>query len=129
MTCLGNVGHFTGNRLTTHTSSLLASATAPFRPCHLRPTNRDTTATSAALSLSSLWDMELLRAFNKKYLGHSEYDHMAASLSKSFYNNYLSLSAIGNDIRTNDTPSARPPSLRDLLRSSFGKPSASHSFI
>jgi hypothetical protein len=37
--------------------------------------------------------MDLLREFNKKYLGQSDYDPTAASLGKSFYDDYLSLSA------------------------------------
>jgi hypothetical protein len=73
--------------------------------------------------------MDLLREFNKKYLGQSEYDPTAASLGKSFYEDYLWLSAVGNDIRPNTTSSARPLSPHDLLRSSFCKPSASHSFV
>jgi hypothetical protein len=72
--------------------------------------------------------MDLLREFNKKYLGQSDYDPTAASLGKSFYDKYLSLSAVGNDIRPT-TASPRPPSPRDLLRSSFGKTSANHSFV
>jgi hypothetical protein len=72
--------------------------------------------------------MDLLREFNMKYLGQSEYDPTTASLSKSFYNEFLSLSAVGNDIRPT-IASSRPPSPRALLRSSFGKLSASHSFI
>jgi hypothetical protein len=72
--------------------------------------------------------MDLLQEFNKKYLGQSDYDPTAASLSKSFYDEYLSLSAVGNDIRPT-TASPWPPSPLDLLRSSFGKPSANHSFV
>ena len=72
--------------------------------------------------------MNLLREFNKKYLGQSDYDPTAASLGKSFYDDYLSLSAVGNDIRSTTT-SPRPPSPRVLLRSSFGKPSTNHSFV
>ena len=63
--------------------------------------------------------MRLLTEFNKKYLGHPDHDTAAASLGKSFYDNYLSLSTIGNDMRTNDTLSPRPPSMRTLLRSSY----------
>jgi hypothetical protein len=73
--------------------------------------------------------MDLFLELNIKYLGQSDYDSTAASLGKSFYDDYLLLSAIGNDIHTNATSSAWPPSPRDLLRSSFGKPSASHSFV
>jgi hypothetical protein len=73
--------------------------------------------------------MDLLREFNKTYLGQSDYDPTAASLGKSFYDDYLSLSAVSNDIRPNATSSARPPQPCDLLCSSFGKPSASHSFV
>jgi hypothetical protein len=73
--------------------------------------------------------MDPLREFNKKYLGQSKYDPTAASLGKSFYDDYLSLSAASTDIRPSTTSSTRPPSLHDLLRSSFGKPSASHSFV
>jgi hypothetical protein len=72
--------------------------------------------------------MDLLQEFNKKYLGQSDYDPTAASLGKSFYNEYLLLSAVGNDIRFT-TVLSQPPSPCDLLRSSFGKPSASHSFV
>ena len=71
--------------------------------------------------------MNLLREFNKKYLGQSDYDPTAASLGKSFYDDYLSLSAVGNDIRSTTT-SPRPPPPRILLHSSFGKPSTNHSF-
>jgi hypothetical protein len=73
--------------------------------------------------------MDLLREFNKKYLSQSDYDPTTASLGKSFYDAYLSLSAVGNDICPNATSSPRPPLPRDLLHSSFGKPSASHSFV
>jgi hypothetical protein len=73
--------------------------------------------------------MHLLWEFNKKYLGQSDYDPTAASLGKSFYDAYLSISSIGNDIRPNATLSPRPLSPRDLLCSSFGKPSTSHSFV
>jgi hypothetical protein len=48
--------------------------------------------------------MDLLREFNKKYLGQSDYDPTAASLGKSFYDAYLSLSPVGNDIRLNTAP-------------------------
>jgi hypothetical protein len=72
--------------------------------------------------------MDLLREFNKKYLGQSDYDPAAASLGKLFYNKYLSLSDVGNDIRPT-TASPRPPSPRALLRSAFCRPSASHSFV
>jgi hypothetical protein len=73
--------------------------------------------------------MDLLWEFNKKYLSQLDYDPAAASLGKSFYDKYLSLSAISNDIHPNATSSPQPPSPRDLLHSSFGKPSASHSFV
>jgi hypothetical protein len=72
--------------------------------------------------------MDLLREFNKKYLGQPDYDLAAAFLGKSFYDKYLSLSAVGNDIRPT-TALPQPPSPRVLLRSSFGKPSANHSFV
>jgi hypothetical protein len=73
--------------------------------------------------------MDLLCAFNKKYLGQSDYEPTVASLGKSFYYDYLSLLTIGNDIRTTAASSPRPPTLGDLLCSSFGKPSACHSFV
>jgi hypothetical protein len=73
--------------------------------------------------------MDLLREFNKKYLGHSDYDPTTASLGELFYDAYLLLSPVGNDIRHHTTLSPRPPTPRDLLRSSFGKPSAGHSFF
>ena len=60
-------------------------------------------------------DMELLWEFIKKYLGHPDYDPKAASLGKAFYDDYLSLSAVGIDIRTNDAHLPRPPSPRVLL--------------
>jgi hypothetical protein len=72
--------------------------------------------------------MDLLREFNKKYLGQSDYDPAAASLSKLFYDKYIALSDVGNDIRTT-TELPWPPSLRALLCSAFGKPSANHSFV
>ena len=72
--------------------------------------------------------MRLLTEFNKKYLGHPDHDPTAASLGKSFYDRYLSLSTVGNDTRANDAPPQRPPAPRTLLRSSFGRPSANHSF-
>jgi hypothetical protein len=81
---------------------------------------------SARPHISSTWDMDRLQEFNKKYLGQSDYDPTAAHLGKTFYDDYLLLSAIGNDIHTNT--SARPPSPCNLLRTSFGKPSAGHSF-
>jgi hypothetical protein len=68
--------------------------------------------------------MDLLWAFNKKYLGQSDYDLTAASLGESFYYDYLSLSAVSNDIHT-----AWPPTPRNLLRSSFSKLSTCHSFV
>jgi hypothetical protein len=46
--------------------------------------------------------MRLLRDFNKKYLGHEDYDPNAASLGKSFFDNYISLAAISNDTTIND---------------------------
>jgi hypothetical protein len=73
--------------------------------------------------------MDLLWEFNKKYLSQLDYDPTDASLGKSFYDKYLSLSAVSNDIHPKATSLARPPSPRDLLHSSFGKPSASHSFV
>jgi hypothetical protein len=81
------------------------------------------------LSISSLRDMELLWEFNKKYLGQLDYDPTAASLGKSFYDNYLSLSAVDNDICPNTTSSTQPLLPCNLLCSSFGKPSASQPFI
>jgi hypothetical protein len=48
--------------------------------------------------------MHLLQEYNKKYLRYADYNHSAGSLSKSFYNNYLALSAIGNDTCANDVP-------------------------
>ena len=65
----------------------------------------------------------------KKYLGHPDYDPTTALLSKSLYNAYFVLSSVGNDIRTNDTSSPWPPSMRTLLSSSFGRPSPNHSFL
>jgi hypothetical protein len=50
--------------------------------------------------------MDLLREFNKKYLGQSDYDPAAASLGKLFYDKYLALSDVGNDIR----PTTKLPS-------------------
>ena len=47
--------------------------------------------------------MDLLREFNKKYLGQPDYDPAAASLGKSFYNEYLSLSAVSYEIHPNAT--------------------------
>jgi hypothetical protein len=73
--------------------------------------------------------MDLLWEFNKKYLGQSDYNPTAASLGKLFYDDYLSLSAIGNDIHPNATSSAWPPLPCNLLGSSFGKLSTSHSFV
>jgi hypothetical protein len=73
--------------------------------------------------------MDLLREFNKKYLGQLDYDPTTVSLGNSLYNAYLSLSAVGNDIRPNATLLPRPPSPCNPFRSSFGKPSASHSFV
>jgi hypothetical protein len=58
--------------------------------------------------------MDLLREFNKKYLGQSDYDPTVASLGKSFYDEYQSLSAVGNDIHPNTTSSPWPPSPRNL---------------
>jgi len=69
---------------------------------------------------SSSWDMEFLWEFNKKYLGHPEYDSTASSLGKLFHNAYLALSSIGNDIHTNECT---------LLCLSFGQPSTNHSFL
>ena len=69
-------------------------------------------------------DMHLLREYNKKYLGYADYDPTAASLGKSFYNNYLLLTAIANDICTNDsTKTLRgvPPSANALLQGTFGR--------
>ncbi len=37
-------------------------------------------------------DMHLLKEYNKKYLGYVDYNPSAASLGKSFYERYLSLS-------------------------------------
>jgi hypothetical protein len=73
--------------------------------------------------------MDLLWEFNKKYLEQSAYDPTTASLGESFYDAYLSLSPVGNDICHHTTSSPWPPTLRNLLRSSFGKPSTSHSFV
>jgi hypothetical protein len=73
--------------------------------------------------------MDLLRVINKKYLGQSGYDPTAASLGKWFYNDYLSLSAVCNDIRPSTTSSAWSPLQHNLLHSSFGKLSTSHSFV
>ena len=64
--------------------------------------------------------MHLLRDFNKKYLGHEDYDPNAASLGKSFCDNYLSLAALGNDTTHNGKPPPRLPSPHDLSRSLFG---------
>ena len=66
-------------------------------------------------TISSPQDMGLLREFNKKYLGHPDYDPKAASLGKTFYDNYLSLSTVGIDIHTNDAHLPRPPSPWVLL--------------
>jgi hypothetical protein len=52
--------------------------------------------------------MHLLWEYNKTYLGYADYDPSAASLGKSFYERYLSLSAIGNDTRANDASSHTP---------------------
>jgi hypothetical protein len=73
--------------------------------------------------------MHLLRDFNKKYLGHVDYDPNAASLGKSFYDNYLSLAAVGNDTTHNGKLPPRPPSPHDPSRSLFGRPSKNHSFL
>ena len=71
-------------------------------------------------------DMHLLHEYNKKYLGYADYDPTAASLGKSFYDNYLLLTAIGNDISNKDSTSktlVAPPSANALLRGTFGRPS------
>ena len=128
MTCLGNVGPFTGNCPTNHASPSPAYATKPLRSHHLLPSNRNKTATSAALYLVLVGHGAPL-GVQQEVSGQLEFDPTAASLGKLFHDNYLSLSAVGNDICTNDTPSARPPSLRNLLRSSFGRLSASHFFV
>jgi hypothetical protein len=73
--------------------------------------------------------MHLLCDFNKKYLGHEDYDPNAASRGKPFYDNYLLLAAVGNDNTYNNNPPPRPPSPRDLYRSLFGHPSKNHSFL
>jgi len=61
--------------------------------------------------------------FNKKYLGHEDYDPNAASLGKSFYDNYLSLSAISNDKTHNGKPTPQPPSPHNLYCSLFRRSS------
>ena len=49
--------------------------------------------------------MHLLREYNKKYLRYADYDPTAASLGKSFYNDYLRLKTVGNDINYNNSTS------------------------
>ena len=78
--------------------------------------------------ISTTNDMRLLSEYNKKYLGHTDYDTNAAALGKSFYDLYLSYFAVGNDNTTTDIPSHRPPTPHTLLRSSFRRPGSSHSF-
>jgi len=73
--------------------------------------------------------MRLLRDFNKKYLGHEDYDPNATLFGKSFFDNYLSLAAVGNDTSNNDDTPPWPPSPCDLSRSLFGRPSKNHSFL
>ena len=72
--------------------------------------------------------MRLLTEFNKKYLGNPDHDPTVASLGKSFYDRYLSLSAVGNDTRANDAPPTTRPPPSTLLRNTFGRPSPDHSF-
>ena len=59
--------------------------------------------------------MRLLREYNKKYLGYTNYDPSTASLGESFYARYLSLSAVGNDAHANDAHSTMRPSPHTLL--------------
>jgi hypothetical protein len=72
--------------------------------------------------------MHLLRDFNKKYLGHEDSDPNATLLGKSFYDNYLSLAAVGNDTTYKGKPPPRLPTPHDL-HSLFGRPSKNHSFL
>jgi hypothetical protein len=53
--------------------------------------------------------MELLQEFKKKYLGHLDYNPKAVSLGEMFYDDYLVLSAVCNDICTNGAQSPQPP--------------------
>ena len=96
------------------------------RPTSDDPNTRFTPITRPRISTTN--DMRLLAEYNKKYLGHTDYDTNAAALGKSFYDLYLSYFAVGNDNTTTDIPSHRPPTPHTLLRSSFGRPSSSHSF-
>ena len=45
--------------------------------------------------------MHLLRKYNKKYLGYTDYEPSVTSLGKSLYGKYLLLSMVGKDIRAN----------------------------
>jgi hypothetical protein len=73
--------------------------------------------------------MHLLCDFNKKYLGHRDYDPNVALLGKSFYDKYLSLAAVSNDKTYHGIHAQWPPLPRDLYRSLFGRPSINHSFL
>ncbi|KAL3803843.1 hypothetical protein HJC23_004005 [Cyclotella cryptica] len=104
----------------------------PSQPTPQAPINRGHLSATPALCtrprISSTKDMHHLEEFNKKYLGHQDFDPTAASLGKSFYDHYLSLSAVGNDTGNTDAPPRRPPVPSTLHRSSFGRPSTNHSF-
>jgi hypothetical protein len=80
-----------------------------------KPTSKPKIASKANLSH--------LRAFNKKYLGISDYDEKAAALGEIYYSNLCNTNGVRGG-----TWKTHLPSKSKLLRGPFGRPDINHSF-
>ena len=73
--------------------------------------------------ISSKTNLKHLRAFNKKYLGFSDYDETQAALGKSFYDKLNKINDVCSGEWKQDIPSRI-----SLLKGGFGRPDINHSF-
>jgi hypothetical protein len=77
--------------------------------------------------ITSFSNRNHLEAFNKKYLGHADYDILAAALGESFYSRLIGI--------RNDNPHTLGWTATDhsaialRLSTSFGCPDVNHSFL
>eukprot|EP00956_Cyclotella_meneghiniana_P014543 scaffold21809_cov24-Cyclotella_meneghiniana.AAC.3 len=83
-------------------------------------------ATTLRPSIKSSKKLAHLRAFNAKYLGMEDYDTTEAKLGEQFYNSISNSYDIRHPV---GHWKHAVPTAAGLLRSSFGRPDLSHSFI
>lgn len=100
----------------------IKASAPPTKPSTARPT----LDRPARPKVKSDQKLEHLRAFNKKYLGHADYDETAANLGESFYSSIILPSYDTASVETHWQ--SQVPTRPRLFRNKFGRPCLSHSF-